>query len=402
MEQCIFHGDSSKTLNSIFSGTDYDNSYITSFIRIFDGNYGENFSSPVRYITRYYYWTSSERIALCENGDLYNISATGTVTLLDSSVTRIHAGVATGVIYEKDVSGTKTFMLLASQVQGWYKSFDSSYRALQWYDVTNIFKNSFDLNNIKDFCIQGISNSKRALLILTNDGKLYGTGDVRCLGVNSNVGYSDAFIDLTSTCGLELIESFICNNKIGYYDNGTGFTLLKGKSGKMYGTYMKSLLYRDSMLQKSWAKINPEGVKVSKFNARISGNNGSGFVDSNNDLWVTGYDVTELGINHSQDDLDLNNFVRLKDYIKDSEVYSHIDGNIIDYRFSASCLFILTNEEDNYSLYVCGLDAFYNGLGHDAFVPTLLFENVLNFDVYVHSGRMVCLRSGELYIWRKQ
>ena len=139
-------------------------------------------------------------------------------------------------------------------------------------------------------------------------------------------------------------------------------------------------MFREDILQQNWTLIKDD---VKKFNASSS-QNCMALIDKNNDIWVAGEDSWVLGLN-TEVSKSQPTLTKLKDNLKDTDLYNHIDGKVKDYKFSTYKMYILTNEEDKNTLYVSGhyfsykWDVYsYLGTGEEenCIIPTKLLSNV--------------------------
>ena len=145
-------------------------------------------------------------------------------------------------------------------------------------------------------------------------------------------------------------------------------------------TNQKKILFREDILQQNWTLIKDD---VKKFNASSS-QNCMALIDGNNDIWVCGDDSWVLGLN-TEVPVRQPTLTKLKDILKDTDLYNHIDGKVKDYRFSTYKMYILTDENDSSSLYVSGhylsykWDV-YSYLGNwedkNCTIPTVILKNV--------------------------
>ena len=217
-------------------------------------------------------------------------------------------------------------MRVESQVQFWCNKIGSGSNIFgdvegntTWKLVNDYFPSEMDANNVKDFYISGAN-----VFYLMNDGKIFASGFNSGAGIGVATGNVDNIICLQDYSDLPLIDEFICSKNTGNLGGNT--VLLKAKDGNIYGTGNKTILFREDILQKSWTKI---ASNVKKFNAKTTGDS-LAYIDFNNDIWVLGADARYLGIGRAEGGV-IRNFIRLKDYIIDTEMYTHIDGNCKDY-----------------------------------------------------------------------
>ena len=158
-------------------------------------------------------------------------------------------------------------------------------------------------------------------------------------------------------------------------------------------------------MQKTWTKI---ASNVKKFKA-CSDSKCIAYIDKSNDLWVVGGDTWVLGMNTDVSETQ-NNFVRLKDVLKNTEIHNHIDKKVVDYYFGCKKMYILTDETDGNSLYVSGHYLSYSwtkysylGTGKDenCILPTKILdgcEKIIAADLESIALRRT--ESGfELYMW---
>lgn len=239
--------------------------------------------------------------------------------------------------------------------------------------LNNYFPEGVTGNDIKAV---DVSNGQ-SVLFITNSGKIFGSGYNASLGINETSGTSNAFVDIT-------VKDASNNNvKISSFFNPSinelTQSIIVDENNNMYMTNLNTVLFRDNILQQSWTLL---AQNVKKFNA-TSDSNCIAYIDNNDDLWVAGEDTWVLGMNTATAQIQPN-FVRLKDKLQGLPIYNNIDGKVVDYCFAIKKLYILTNEEDNNTLYVSGhflsyswtrLSYIGNGVDENCIIPTKLFDN---------------------------
>ena len=383
--------------SNLFKNTDLENTNVTKFVEIFNNKYGTSFSNKIISIYRHGNWNSAPIILLDNLGNTYSLR-NGNVSNLGyddtvSNVEKICGPVNLGLLKRVNSSGEIEFW-------GWEYHSSSSLGDVdgpksKWFCLNYLFPEGFAFNKVKD-----IYATNANCYYLMEDGKVYASGYNIGLGIGVPVEISTGIICLNDVSNIPKIDSIIGKTSNGASDTGT--LIFKGKDGKYYSTGDKTILFRDNILQKSW-KIVAKNVK--KFKANTT-DNCLAYIDNNNDIWVCGDISTMLGINTSEDKK-IPNFVLLKDYIKDTEVYEHINGKVEDYSISSRILMIKTNKNDNDTLYVCGkylTSEFsvynYNGLDNeDAFIPTKLADNVKLMACGYVNARFYVTNNNELYCW---
>ena len=260
-----------------------------------------------------------------------------------------------------------------------------------WTRVDQLIPSEIDIFNIKQIYWGG-SN----FYFLKNDGTVYATG--RNIGIGNNLSSGDIIGFQEITTLPEKIAS-IYGNTVNCATNGC--VQFIGMSGKRYSTGNAEILFKDNILQKSWKLI---AKNVKKFKAQSVEEN-LAYIDYNNDIWILGNSSTALGIGDTEDKV-IDNFVRMKDYLKEQDIYNHIDGKVIDYAIgSGPILYIRTDTSDNNTIYGCGkttCNSWYNltrlGIEEDAYVPKKIIDNVKLFSV-VGLNRFALTNNNELYTW---
>ncbi|MCX4304142.1 MAG: hypothetical protein OSJ66_09115 [Clostridia bacterium] len=121
-----------------------------------------------------------------------------------------------------------------------------------------------------------------ALYVLSKTGKLYGTGVKSNLGINEMDGYTTKIQKLT----MDNIDTMY-DAEIDTDANESLSLVLLSKGGKYYTTANSSLMFGNDILQKNWTVV---AKNVKSFNAM-----GGGYIDKNNNLWVSG-DSRFLGL----------------------------------------------------------------------------------------------------------
>ncbi len=173
---------------------------------------------------------------------------------------------------------------------------------------------------------------------LDKSGVIYLGGLNNLIGVNKSSGLTGTFKKVNDF----VVEEPICGPDTSF--------LLKLKNGDFFGTNLDDILFQDDILQKNWTLV---ATNVKYFNGKCSGNEGIAYIDKNNDIWVAGTNSWVLGMNTSSIESQ-NNFIKLKDVLKGTDVYEHIDGKVKDYAFGVKKMYILTDENDDNGLYVSG------------------------------------------------
>ena len=391
-------GNTENVDQNFFKNTDLQNTTVLKFTEIFNGTYGKTFNNKIVYIAKFGGWASKYLIVLDEIGTLYRIDASGNIDEIDNNVKQVMSRNDSTIYQKESDTGEKRYVFCPLGDGAWFNSLDIV-QQYKFIDITEKLQEKFETSEIKDFYI-----TYNAVYFLLNDGKVYASGNNNEIGINISSGISDGIIYINEINNLENIEELIYLNNSGA-SSKKGTFMLRDSSGKYYATGDSALIFRNSMLEKKWVKVNPDGVKVKKFNAKSYANS-LAFIDSDNDIWILGDDARILGINHSTNDLYLKNFVRLKDYLQDLDIYNNISGKVEDYCFNKGSFYIKTNSEDNDTLYVCGVYEVnewpyysYLGLNEDAYIPTKLFDSVSKFTTDFQQGTMVLLKDNKLYIW---
>ena len=192
---------------------------------------------------------------------------------------------------------------------------------------------SNEMNGVKEIIC--FNNS---FYFLTNDNKVYGSGQNVDLGIGNSLGWSDTIID----CNLSGVETFYDEkteiNKIGI----TSLLLLK-KGDKYYSTGKAELIFGNNILQQSW---NVVANNVKYFNGKDSA-----YIDRDGNLWVAGTDSRKLGLGQdSEISKEISNYVMCND--------ENIKGKCKEVRMCGLCTYVLTTDGE---LYATGI-ASENGL----------------------------------------
>ncbi|MCX4302993.1 MAG: hypothetical protein OSJ66_03150 [Clostridia bacterium] len=385
----------------LFVNTEYAGKDINNFIEIGNGIIGVK--PPVN--MKYYCYPSNERepiYALGEDGNLYRWEFNQYVKVeLDANsgkITDIKSGSPGAMVIRKELSNGDVQFWGYSTYDGSDYYFDFLEEHETFYLLNDMFPSGYNAKDIKDFNF----DIGKSVLFLSKSGKIFGSGYNTGLGINETSGVSSSFIDISKVSNIsDTFVEFIDAK----YSNYNGI-ILKASNGKMYMTNAPDIVFRENRLQKNWTKI---ASNVKKFNATTN-SNCIAYIDNNNDIWVAGEDSYVLGLNSSGDVEKVSNFVLLKDYLKGQEIYEHINGKVKDFCFATKTLYILTNEEDNNTLYVSGHYLSYGwtpysyigtGLEEHAKIPTKIFDKVE--DIYMANLERMAVRKEngkfELYTW---
>ena len=361
----IFFAGSTKSGNGsrLFKNSQYANGYVTEYVEIADGVFGEK--PDIKIVDYSYPGSNTSLIARDDSGQVYWYDL--------STFSKIEVGSENGCI-EDVLAGYGSIIMkkkINKKVEYWAMSMSASGGNVlgveneEYYKcflLDDYFPSDLSASEIKQFNFERYG----ATYCVTKNGDVYGTGKVDFLGINKTGGTSGEFVKLTMTNG----DGF---SKNSYFSR----SLIVDKDGNYYGTNLNSILYRENILQQNWTLV-AENVK--KFNASTD-SNCVAYIDVNDDLWVAGDNSLVLGLN-TEDVQIQTNFVKLKDNLSGTEIYDHINGKIKDYYFGTKKMYIITNKKDNNSLYVSGAYlsqnwATYSYLGceHDCKIPTLLMEN---------------------------
>lgn len=388
-------GYSNSGLKNIFKNTELEGKTSNKFIEIFNGIYGAKLSYNVVNLYRGCDWNSTKINLLDNNGNLYRIDSNGNISEIkindqNANIKKFVSTVSDYCMITKEING---------DVQFWCNKIGSSPNIFgnvnvdtSWKLVNDYMPEELNSNDVKDYII-----TYKNVMYLMNDGKLWATGKNTGAGVNISTGEMDNFVCLTDVMNLPLMDSFIRTTETG---SVSSIVFLNGKDGKIYSTGDSAILFGEKVLQKSWTKI---ASNVKKFNAKTTGDT-LGYIDNNNDLWILGADSSYLGMNSTGS---IRNFVRLKDCIKDTDMYSHIDGKVVDYVIGSYSLRILTDSSDNNTVYVSGYVKsntwyVYNGLGvageDDKKTLTKVIDNVKYYNGK-ESTNMAITKDNKLYSW---
>ena len=182
--------------------------------------------------------------------------------------------------------------------------------------------------------IKEIYTTETNVYYITNSGKVWASGaNSGCgLGIN-NVAKPKGIIKLNipeieTTYNIENVD--ISTNSF----NTNGCMLFKGKDGKLYTTGNATMLYRNNIMQTEWIKI---ASNVKSFTP------GAGYIDNENNLWVSGNDSRMLGLNESVQ-RNVANFEKVTD--------ANIAGKVKEVKKGAGVLAVKTLDN---KLYITGL-----------------------------------------------
>lgn len=388
-------GCSGSALPNVFKNTDLSGKTSTKFIEIFNGIYGTNLDYNITNLYRGCDWNATRINLIDSNRNFYRIESNGNISEIkfnnqNVNIKKLAATVSDYCLVANESNGNTQFW--CNKIGSAPNLFGNVNADSSWKLVNNYMPAELNVNEIKDYVI-----NYNNIMYLTNDGKIWTTGNNVGAGVNLSTGKIDNFICLTDVMKLPLIDSFVRTTETGEVSS---IVFLKGKDNKIYSTGDSKILFGEKILQKSWTKI---ASNVKKFNAKTTGN-ALGYIDNNNDLWILGADALYLGINSTGN---IRNFVRLKDYIKDTEMYSHIDGKIVDYVIGSNSLRVLTDSSDNNTVYVSGYVKsstwyVYNGLGvageDDKMTLTKVIDNVKYYNGK-ESTNFAITNDNKLYSW---
>ena len=404
-----FAGEKS-SINYIFENTDQNvtnsGNYLTKYTEIFNGVYGEIFGSKVKEIINGMHSNTPTTYVLLENNELYFVTAQSTQkvrfeyedgTIEEGNVKSIWSNKGMAIIKRQSSSNEIEFWMSvgASTAASPNPFLHKQTSEFKFYNMSEILEN-ININDIKDILLS--SN----VFIQLNNGKIYCAGPTNGMGIGSSVTLDSTYYEFKELTNLPKID------KLVYSTNTCGWTkatiMLRGSDGKYYVTRDASLMYQNSMLQQSWKLI---ASNVKKFNASATGKK-MGYIDINDDLWVLGEDARYLGLNIS-DDIEISNFVRLKDYLKDLDIYNNISENVDDYFMATNAMFIKTNSNDNNSIYVCTRkDDLWSGLpctNEENFIelsnyniPIKILENITIWSISP-CERFALTKDNDLYTW---
>ena len=195
--------------------------------------------------------------------------------------------------------------------------------------------------------IKEIYTTHTNVYYITNSGKVWASGqNSGCgLGIN-NIAKPEGIIKLNipeieTAYNIENVD--ISTNSF----NTNGCMLFKGKDGKLYTTGNAKMLYGNNIMQTEWIKI---ASNVKSFTP------GAGYIDNDNNLWVSGNDSRMLGLNESVQ-RNVPNFEKVTD--------SNIAGKVKEVKRGIGKLEVTEGElivktTDN-KLYVTGLYQNDNG-----------------------------------------
>ena len=341
-----FAGEKSQ-INYIFENENNSVNYITKYTEIFNGVYGEKFDSKIKDIINGMHYNTPTTYVLLENNELYLVQQGSMQNVIfkyedekteNGKVQNIWSSKGITIIKRINSTGENEFWM---SVEG---STNDSFlhKATSWYTFYNMKEilADVDINNIKDIFLS------TNIFILLNNGKVYCAGPTSGMGIGSSTTIDSTYYEFKELTNLPVIDKFI------FSTNTTGWNkaniMLKSADGDYYVTRDAILMYQNFILQQSWKLI---ASNVKKFNASANDSK-LGYIDFNNDLWVLGNDARYLGLNIS-DNIEISNFVRLKDYLKDLDIYNSLSENIEDYYMATGAMFIKTNANDNNSIYVC-------------------------------------------------
>ena len=182
--------------------------------------------------------------------------------------------------------------------------------------------------------IKEIYTTTNNVYYITNSGKIWASGqNSGCgLGIN-NVAKPQGIIKLNipeieTAYNIENVD--ISTNSY----NTSGSILFKGKDGKLYTTGNATMLYGNNIMQTEWIKI---ASNVKSFTP------GVGYIDNDNNLWVSGNDSRMLGLNESTQ-RNVPNFEKITD--------NNIAGKVKEVKKGAGVLAVKTLDNN---LYITGL-----------------------------------------------
>jgi alpha-tubulin suppressor-like RCC1 family protein len=149
--------------------------------------------------------------------------------------------------------------------------------------------------------IKEILTNYNNVYYISNTGNVYATGSNSYLGLGNNKEKATTVIKLPLTN----IDTAYNNSFIVQYPNignSGGIVILTGTNGKLYTVGNSNLLYYNKILQNSWTKV---ASSVKYFTA-------GAYIDTNNDLWVSGPDARTLGLGQSSI-TNIANYVKVND-----------------------------------------------------------------------------------------
>ena len=190
--------------------------------------------------------------------------------------------------------------------------------------------------------IKEIYTTNYNVYYITNSGKVWASGqNSGCgLGIN-NVAKPEGIIKLNipeieTAYNIENVD--VSTNSY----NTSGCILFKGTDGKLYTTGNATMLYGNNIMQTEWIKI---ASNVKSFTP------GAGYIDNENNLWVTGTDSRMLGLNENVQ-RKVANFEKVTD--------SNIAGKVKEVKQGDGESILIVKTLDN-KLYVTGLYEDDNG-----------------------------------------
>lgn len=365
---------SMRDVYNLFINTPYQNTNIKKFIEINNGTYGPKHPTSIKKYDSQE--TSSGNIyAISENGKLYKYSFNKyEEVILDGNegmVTDVKTIFPGAVVIRKELSDGKIEFWGCSNYSGSEFFLNMLPENGKWYKLNDYFPSEYKAEDVKDFEV----SFNGGYLFLMKNGKIFGCGNNGGLGINVAEGSDGGFIDISAKgYAPNNITEFFTTNTVSGRD-----VYLKTSDGKIYGTNKSDIIFRDNVLETSW-KLIASNVKY--FNAKTS-SNCIAYIDKQNDIWVAGEDTWVLGMNTESVERKPN-FVRLKDSLQGLPIYSNIDGKCVKYQIASKKMYILTNDEDNNSLYVSGHYLSYSwtplsylgtGENEHCLIPTKILEN---------------------------
>ena len=224
--------------------------------------------------------------------------------------------------------------------------------------------------------IKDIAVNSTSAYILSNAGKVYGTGGNSGLGLGkentSNIG--DGFVELN------LSKKVISMNELSGR-NTDQFMILSCEDGTMFAIGNERIIFRDKVLQKSWKKI---ASNVRNFTVT---DNSAAYVTKDNNIFVSGTDSYILGLGADSSYV-LNEYVKVSDF----------SNNVLEAKIANGMLGIKTLDN---KLYVCGYNKpendQFNGLEHSTNRFELLKDEISVWNIKGMSRFFVS--NNEFYEW---
>ena len=358
------------------------------FVKVIDHNdINNNYGSKIKKIT----FRGASLYALLENGNLICINSENQVSKVNefTNIVDIDAGWNSAPLLIRDInnnvylygalSNAREQKYLGLNTEAYYQENGKIklYLKLNDYMPDEMKNNDF----IKDVKMIGNGPTGFAVIYVMNSGRVWGSGQIQTLGVPTEIqnNMADNVLALSCLIGGGAVQGFselkdikmigFSNDIFTLADQKCDAIVLIDEFGNYYTNSVSSIMFGDSILEKSWKKIatNVKDVFTQDTN-KIA------YIDNSNNVYVAMSDFKMFG----EESLGEEN----SDLYFRKIIDTNIAGKTKKIVFSSGATYVLTNDK---KLYVGNKGKYesnwvrssYNGMGGQALTKqTLLASNV--------------------------